>query len=248
MGGMDKEELLRHFCLEIQCAQVTGWFRENGYVRPDDFDARLALADRLRQLGETRRDASDLLSASMHELSAIHCLDFSRVQQVLQSEEQKSLSCRMTAQVLGDLSAIFALTGDLYNSARAADVGMRRLEGVTDDEFRKTTLSVKLLTCRGIANQAQQNFKQALADFREAAVLDPESSVVRGALKDCEDLAGPDGRQARLDQLRPMAKHCCAFVRDTFSQMPVEITMVLVIGLLFQYLKPMIWSYVLGSG
>jgi len=186
---------LRHFCLEAECEQVREWFKEQGFARPEEFDARLDLARRLRELGNDRHRAADFNGAMMHALGALHCLDFSQARVAIQTETQKREALEALVPVLSNLSIVFLKRGDAYNSGRAADLGLERAARMPSDCVEQ--LRAKLLFRRGLAKGQKKDFAEARADLREAARLMPGDREVRRALENCKALA--EGQKGQAD-------------------------------------------------
>lgn len=193
---VDEERLLRHFCLEPECNQVKEWFKGQGYTRPEEFDGRLSLSQKLRESGNKKFQASDFTGAMMHALAALYCLDFSQARTVTQSDEEKRSALEALVPILSNLSIVFLKRGDAYNSGRAADLGLDRASRLPPSE-RVEQLRAKLLFRRGLAKGQTKDFTEARSDLREAARLMPDDREVRRALERCKALA--QGQQGNMD-------------------------------------------------
>ncbi|CAE8704463.1 unnamed protein product [Polarella glacialis] len=119
---IDEEKLVRHFCLEAECAQVLTWFKEKGYTRPEEFEGRFSLATSLRELSNNHFRKTEFTDAMMYALAALHCLDFSQAKISLQTKSQKQESLEALVRLLSNLSIVFIKKGDAHNSVRAADL------------------------------------------------------------------------------------------------------------------------------
>jgi len=195
---VDEERFLRHFCLEAECQQVLDWFKEQGYTRPEDFDARLGLSKKLRELGneQFQKSKPDFAAAMLHALAALHCLDFSQARTVVQSDDEKRRALEALVPVLSNLSVVFLKRGDAYNASRAADLGLERASKLPPASV--DLLRAKLLFRRGLAKGQTKDFAAARADLREAARLMPDNREVRRALENCKVLA--QGQQIRTKE------------------------------------------------
>mmetsp|Transcript_90239 Transcript_90239/g.254630 ORF Transcript_90239/g.254630 Transcript_90239/m.254630 type:complete len:279 (-) Transcript_90239:17-853(-) len=194
---VDEEQLLRHFCLEQECREIIDWFAKQGFERSDDFDERLALGGRLKDMGNDQFRKADFHGAMMHALGALHCLDFSRACQILQEDHQKRQVNEGLVPVLSNLSTIFMKRGDAYNSARAADLGIEYVKRLKD----AGALHAKLLFRRASAKHLSRDFEVALGDLREAARLMPTDKSIRRLLETCK-LAVQDQRGTPDDKWR----------------------------------------------
>lgn len=195
---LDAEMLVRHFCLEAECAQVLEWLKEQGHTRPDEFEERITLAGKLRELGNKRYEASDFRGAMMHALGALHSIDFSQARIMLQNDDQKQRVIKALLPILSNLSIVFLKQGDAYNSVRAADLGLERAARLKADPEAER-LRAKLLFRRGLAKGQRKDFAEARVDLVEAAKLMPDNREVRRALENCKaalqkDRGAPDDK------------------------------------------------------
>lgn len=186
---VDEEKLVRHFCLDEERKQVLDWFEGQGFSRPDDFHGRVKLANKLRELGNKRYQASDFNSAMMHALGAMHCIDFSQARAALQGEPEKGEVLKALVPILSNLAMIFLKRGDAYNAIRAGDLGIDRAsrwEQLATDKPEVERHRAKLLFRRGLAKGERKEFVDARADLREAAKLMPNDREIRKALENCK--------------------------------------------------------------
>ncbi|CAE8612561.1 unnamed protein product [Polarella glacialis] len=111
---MKQEHWLRHFCEEdSEHRELIQWLIEEGLTRPDDFDARLAHAGRLRQMGNDWYKRDDFRRALHCGLGAVHTLDFSPNEQLAFSEQQRQQTAASMVPVLSNLTMVFLRRGDL---------------------------------------------------------------------------------------------------------------------------------------
>eukprot|EP00927_Polykrikos_kofoidii_P077167 TRINITY_DN74138_c0_g1_i1.p1 TRINITY_DN74138_c0_g1~~TRINITY_DN74138_c0_g1_i1.p1 ORF type:complete len:282 (-),score=45.33 TRINITY_DN74138_c0_g1_i1:402-1247(-) len=195
---VDAEGLLRHFCLEKECEDVRDWFAKEGFTRPEECDKRVELGIRLKDIGNSKFLSGDHLSAMMHGLGALYCLDFSQANYIMQTDEEKVLVRKTVVPVLSNLSIVFQKRGDAYNSLRAADLGLEYVKKLPS-EVNTGSLRAKLTFRRGLAKGQKREFEAALVDLREAAKLVPTDRDVRRALENCklaiqQERGGPDDR------------------------------------------------------
>lgn len=181
---MDEEPLLRHFCLEEECEEVKTWLKEQGHERPEDFEGRLLLSKKLRELGNESYKANDFKAAMLYALSALHCLDFSKARTVVQNEQQKQEALQELVPVVSNLSMIFLKRGDNHNALRAADLGIERASKLTSAEADR--FKAKLFFRRGLTHGQEERFVKAHDDLLQAARLQPESKEIRDALAKCK--------------------------------------------------------------
>ncbi|CAJ1452270.1 unnamed protein product [Effrenium voratum] len=126
----------------------------------------------------------------MLALGSLHCLDFSKGQSAIQSDEQKEEVSEATVPLLSNLSFIFLKRDDSHNSVRAATLGLSLATRAGQP------LRAKLLYRRGLGRCQVKEFEEALKDFVESARLAPEDREIRIALDDCK--AAARGQQESL--------------------------------------------------
>lgn len=181
----DEETLLRHFCLEDECKEIIEWFKNRGLTRPDFFDERLELAERLKKLGNDKFEDSDYVNSMKSALSALYCLDFSQARATLLNDRQKRELNEAVVPIFSNLSFVFLKMKDAYNSARAADLGLSYLKKYPSPET--TAMNAKMLFRRGLARAMKKDFEDARTDLVEAARLLPNDREIRNSLEKCKE-------------------------------------------------------------
>ncbi|CAE7596860.1 NMRAL1 [Symbiodinium natans] len=198
---MGREHWLRSFCEEeSEHRQLLHWLIEEGLCRPEDFQARVGHAHRLREMGNKWYRADDYRRALHCNLGAIHAVDFTPNEQVNMTDDQRLAVARELLPVLSNLAQVFLKRGDFGNVAKAAHLGLRNVCKLPGDEA--DVFKAKLRYRRALAlgePGPEQNLQGALEDLREAAQLMPTSAEIRSSLRYCKELL--------LKEQRKMAGH-----------------------------------------
>mmetsp|Transcript_29482 Transcript_29482/g.63870 ORF Transcript_29482/g.63870 Transcript_29482/m.63870 type:complete len:284 (+) Transcript_29482:50-901(+) len=247
---IDEELLLRHFCLEEECKEVRKWIEEKGHVRPSEIEARIEGAGKLRKLSNDRFEAGDYQEAMLLALGSLHFIDFSQANSVTQTEEQKGAVVSILVPLLSNLAMIFLKrSGDGYNAARAADLGLQQVKLLSTQEASTATkFRAKLLYRRGLARGQSRDFAAALPDLREAAKLMPENREIRKVLENCkqalkQDNGEPDDQWRGLLTETPEVLRCQARLKRKFREAKLAFwgflgrrtTIVLILGPLISF-------------
>eukprot|EP00933_Yihiella_yeosuensis_P054379 TRINITY_DN52801_c0_g1_i1.p1 TRINITY_DN52801_c0_g1~~TRINITY_DN52801_c0_g1_i1.p1 ORF type:complete len:311 (-),score=60.06 TRINITY_DN52801_c0_g1_i1:56-988(-) len=181
---IDEEGLLRHFCLEEEAKEVLNRFKEEGYVRPEDFDGRLRLATSLKEHSNKCIKEEHFSDAMLHALFSLHSIDFSKARESIQSEKQKVKLLELLVPLLSNLSFIFLKRNDSHNSIRAANLSLERSTKLPDGG--DPALCAKLHFRRGLAHGLAADFEDALKELKKAARLKPADAEIRRAIKNCK--------------------------------------------------------------
>lgn len=174
------------------------WFKDANYERPQDFADRMSLAKRLRELSNNCIKELKIQDAMLFALGSLHCIDFSKGQSTLHSEEQKQEVLKATVPLLSNLSLIFLKRDDSHNCIRAASLGLTFADRL---EEKPASLPAKLLYRRGLGKSHAKDFPEALKDFVESARLMPEDREIRRSLEECK-AATKEQRDASDDKWR----------------------------------------------
>ncbi|CAJ1381905.1 unnamed protein product [Effrenium voratum] len=195
---VDEEPLLRHFCLEAECEQVLEWFMGQGYKRPEDFADRIALAKRLRELSNDRIKQSDIGGGMMLALGSLHCLDFSKGQSAIQSDEQKEEVSEATVPLLSNLRAGQPLRAKLLYRRGLGRCQVKEFEEALKDFVESARLApedreirIALDDCKAAARGQQESLKD-----RWRGAMTPTKLSVRKKLQRCFRTAKYQTKQA----------------------------------------------------
>lgn len=191
------EQWLRHFVQEEgEYRGLLHWIDQEGFSRPDAFDARIAHADMMREKGKSWFNKGDYRRALHLFLGAVHALDFTAIEQENLTQEQRIEMARAMLPVLTNLSMTFLCRGDSFHAAKAATLGLKPADKLPSEEA--AVFRAKLLYRRGLARGEKgeaHSFEDARSDLLEAAKLMPQDKEIRSSLAKCTELVKEEKRE-----------------------------------------------------
>eukprot|EP00930_Biecheleria_cincta_P096027 TRINITY_DN87902_c0_g1_i1.p1 TRINITY_DN87902_c0_g1~~TRINITY_DN87902_c0_g1_i1.p1 ORF type:complete len:351 (-),score=74.71 TRINITY_DN87902_c0_g1_i1:48-1049(-) len=194
------EQWLRHFCQEDrEYRELLIWIDQEGFSRPEGFEARIAHADMMREKGSAWHKKGDYRRALHLFLGAVHALDFTANEQEHDlTQEQRLQMARSMLPVLTNLSMTFLCRGDHYHAVKAASLGLKPADKLPAEEA--AVFRAKLLYRRGLARGEkgpEHSFEDARSDLLEAAKLMPQDKEIRSCLERCTEFVKKEKREYR---------------------------------------------------